>query len=236
MGYLISLSTLFLLIVLSWAETAPAASSARLTSESLKLATQEGPICAYLKNAHFKEYLYTTSSVIDSTKRVRVFTWMNKSDGSAREWKDTWGEKYDNQGLWLIEKHHACLDCYTIKSLYEKDMRHQYLFSVANTDPEFRNSRPRRSVYAYRIEHAFPESEGEHIWKIEDVDGKSHVRIQSKTIGRPMGEYLYAVGNGETFDAERRSIFTWASKQDSEAFTEQGDWILKKTDCPTVAE
>lgn len=207
-------------------------------SQSVLSAPKQNPLdkrCVYIKNVHFNEYLYASSSVGPTSKRVRIFTWMKKTDGHPSNWATSWGPKYTDQAVWLLKQQIDCDECFRIDTVYFKTGT-ETLFSVANTDPEYKSGRPRRPVYAYHVADVeFPAHEGEHIWRLEAVpDGRAgQVRIQSKSIGKATGEYLYAVGDGETYDKDRRSVFTWSSKEDSEAFSEQGEWLLEKATCPS---
>lgn len=64
------------------------------TAESLKAATNTAATCAYIRNAHFKEYMYTSTIKLENNdRRLKVFTWMNKVDGNAADWKRTWAEQ-----------------------------------------------------------------------------------------------------------------------------------------------
>lgn len=197
-----------------------------------------GPLhgrCFYIKNVYTKEYLYTNADrkIKNAFKasKVPVFTWRRLSDGPASEWSRTFGESHRYQGVWLFEDK-GCQNCYTIKSVYFDNP--ESLYAVASADSEFQKKRPNRPVYAYNVDHAFPEEEGENTWKIENVpNGRvGQIRIYSKHIGSATGEPFFASSDDEAFDKDRRNVFTWSSKEDSIAFLQQGEWFLEKATCP----
>lgn len=199
---------------------------------------RNGPLhgrCFFIKNVYTKEYLYTNAdrkiSSVHKDSKVPVFTWRKLTDGPASEWSSTFGEKHRYQGVWLFETK-GCTDCYTIKTVYFDNP--ESLYSVASADPEFQKRRPNRPVYAYHVDHAFPEEEGEEIWKIENVpNGRvGQIRIYSKHIGSATGEPFFASSDDEAFDKDRRNVFTWSSKDDSIAFDQRGEWFLEKATCP----
>lgn len=186
--------------------------------------------CVTIKNAFFKEYLYPQTIRRGVGSRLQLFTWRKKADGPPSNWKG--GVEGHNQGIWYLTRENTkeCENCFKIKSVYVKDDI-QTLYTVASTDPKFRSSRPRRPSFVYRGKY-FPKNEGQYMWTIDTIPGGNHVMIQSK-IERDIGEILYAVGDDEAIDNERRFVFTWSSKEDSEALTEQGEWIIEKVKCPS---
>lgn len=194
-----------------------------LNAESLsKLA----PTCVYFKNAHFDEYLISSFHESEEFETKMVFT--ANYGGSPADWKE------DNRrsAIWLLERA-ICQGCYTLKSLIYPNFQ-QTMFAVSSNNPRFQTSRPRRLVYVFAGNSAFPEEQGQNIWKIQSEPSSSlnHVRIQTKIIGQETGEFLYAVGNSEKKGRTNRHVFTWSSKADSDAFGSQGKWIIESVNCP----
>lgn len=199
-----------------------------VTSAAVPYTTSSVSQCVYLKNSHFDEYLYKDTSpgrTVD-TYANRVFTWRRKTDGHPRDWKDIY------QGIWLLEnKSTACPGCFSIKAAYYKSA--QPLFSVASTDPTFKDDK-RRPVYAFIDKGAFPAFRGEDIWEVEKIPGKAnHVRISTHNNKNTI-EYLYAGDENNVYDNSRRNVYTWSSKTDTniETWKGVGDWIVEDTECP----
>lgn len=70
------------------------------------------------------------------------------------------------------------------------------------------------------------------MWTIDTIPGGDTVQIKT-VLDKDVGEILYSVGDDEAVDEERRSVFTWSSQEDSDAFTDAGEWIIDKVKCPS---
>lgn len=200
--------------------------STEFTTDSL---SKSVPTCAYLKNVFFKEYLFTMPSQNNDSNND-VFTRRNKTSGPASAWGSTLGEQYKYQGLWLIEKDN-CTSCYTIKSVSNKTSP-QTLFSMLSVDPKFKFSRPRRPVFTYSKGPKFYDHDGQGTWRIEPVYDNRLLLKSTSIEHQRMGEVLYAVSDSNSVQKDRREVFTWTSHHDSDAYGDQGEWIIEKAVCP----
>lgn len=229
-----SITLLVVAVILIVLNCCSFSSSAVLTKES----RQEAPKCVYLKNANFGEYLYTASTnYAIPFYGNRVFTWRRKEDGPGKDWAITQGKHFEYQAVWVIERvnKNSCHNCYTIKSAYYENNA-ELLYAVSSADHVFELARPRRPVYTYRESGPFPSTKGQHIWKIEGVpDYPDRIRIKDKNNEKLIDEYLYAADDDRSHDHDRRNVYTWSSKDDSDIDTWKGvgDWIMEKAVCPS---
>lgn len=189
--------------------------------------------CVYLKNLFYDEYLYTSTDNAVDPSTNHVFTWRRKTDGSAKEWKKSWGKEYKFQGVWLFEKKvSACLECYTIKSAFYKDAGP--LYSISNAERDAKKS-PARWVYTFRGREAFPAQRGEDIWEVVVIPGFiGSVRIRNKNFGETESEYLYAGYDEQAYDADRRNVYTLSAKANStnNNWNEATVWVMTDSKCP----
>lgn len=215
-----------------------------ISSEATSLTRRSTPgKCVYLKNARFDEYLYSGSpdQAFDEDSD-RVFTWIPKKDGPASEWGNTFGKYYEYQAMWLLNQDSTiCPDCYEIKSLYYKD-KLQTLYSewfnpVTASNPPLFNP-----VYTYRGKRAIPPNFGRYIWVLEKVADPNQNVVRIKIFNRPSDdnkdEYLYASADHQTFDTERRNVYTGIAKISFSDTSSGGiaDWIMENAECPTFVQ